>query len=67
MSIRYIAQELYRLEREVEAVRRKLGDASAEVRDELELELRRTTAERDKYRAILESKKDPPPYRRTFR
>ncbi|MEW5725656.1 MAG: hypothetical protein AB1896_21280 [Thermodesulfobacteriota bacterium] len=67
MSLRELARELYRLEREVEELGRRLEvAASSEERDRLDLELRRALAERNKCRAILASKKEPPPYRRTY-
>lgn len=67
MSIRMIAVELYRMEKEVDELKKKLEKASPESRADIEDQLRKATAERDKYRSILESKKEKPPYRRTFR
>ncbi|MEW6265884.1 MAG: hypothetical protein AB1641_22660 [Thermodesulfobacteriota bacterium] len=64
MSIRLIARELYRLEREVEELERKIKEAPVEAQAELAQELRRAAAERDKFRGILASKKDLPLYRR---
>lgn len=60
MSIRYIAVELYRLERDVERLKKELENAPANKRDEIDLELKRAVAERDRYRDILESKKEKP-------
>jgi hypothetical protein len=64
MSIRLIARELYRLERDAETLESLLKNASPEERDDMEQRLRRLKAERDRLRAILEAKKEPPPYRR---
>jgi hypothetical protein len=63
MSIRFIARDLYRLQREVESFEELLKTASAKDRDTLENRLLRLRAERDHLRAILEAKKEPPPYR----
>lgn len=67
MSIKMLAQELYRLEKEVEALQRKISQAAPEERDRLELELRKVKAVRDDYRGRLQAKKEPPPYRTGFR
>lgn len=64
MSIRMIAKELYRLEQEVKSLENRLKTASQKDGDELENHLVRLRAERDHLRAILEAKKEPPPYRR---
>lgn len=67
MSIRELALELYRLERRVEELQSQVKEAAPEARDDLEFELRRVRAERDRLRGVLEAKKEPPPYRRSFR
>ncbi|MBU2549732.1 MAG: hypothetical protein KKB20_15060 [Proteobacteria bacterium] len=67
MSIRYLALELYRLEKDLEALRKRLASASLEERAELDQQIKQLTAERDRQRAMLEAKKEPPPYRRSFR
>ncbi|MFO7460529.1 MAG: hypothetical protein R6X07_07865 [Desulfatiglandales bacterium] len=64
MSIRFIARDLYRLQREVENLETLLKNASPRDRDDMENRLYRLRAERDHLRAILEAKKEPPPYRR---
>jgi GAF domain-containing protein len=64
MSIRMVAIELYRLEKEVQGLEDRLETASPKDRDGLENHLLRLRAERDHLRAILEAKKEPPPYRR---
>lgn len=66
MSIRALAQELYRMEREADDLRRELEHASPDLRDELELKLRKAVAYRNELRGRLKAKKDPPPYHRTF-
>jgi hypothetical protein len=66
MSIRDLAKELYRLEREVEDLEGRLKAAPLESRDDIQLALRRAKGERDRYRAILAAKKEPPPRPRTY-
>ena len=66
MSIRHLARELYRLEAEVEKLARKLESADWQDRPVLEMELLKARAERDHYRGLLEAKKEPPPYRKTY-
>jgi len=63
MSVRMVAKELYRLEREVESLERRVQTASPQERDQLETPLRQLRAERDRLRSILAAKKEPPPYR----
>lgn len=64
MSIRLIAKELYRLQREVERLEASLGSAPDADRDRLQDELRRIRAERNRMKKILEGSKVPPEYRR---
>lgn len=64
MSIRNLARELYRLQKEVEGLERDLGSGPPERRGVIEEKLRRTRAERDRIHRILEEKKGKPPYRR---
>jgi chromosome segregation ATPase len=66
MSIRLIARDLYRLQREVEEAEKELDHASEAERQELEDRLRKVKAERDRMRKILEGAKEQPPYRRIF-
>ena len=61
MSIRLIAQELYRLHREVEGLEKKLASAKGGEREAIAEQLRRVTAERNYMRRILEAKKDVSP------
>jgi hypothetical protein len=64
MSIRLIAKDLYRLEKDVEQLEEALEQSPADKRPELEEKLRKTRAERDRVRAMLEGSKEDPPYRR---
>jgi hypothetical protein len=57
MSLRALALELYAVEQEVERLRRKLEQAPPSRQDEIDLELLRATAERDRLRAVLRAKK----------
>jgi hypothetical protein len=58
MPIRMIAQELYRLLQEVEKIEKQLKDAPFEKQAKIKDQLRKTKAERDRLRAILEGKKE---------
>ncbi len=66
MSIRYLAQELYRLTRRVDELEKSLKDLKergAKPTPEwvrLEAELVEAKKERDRLRALLEAKKEPP-------
>jgi hypothetical protein len=64
MSIRLIAKELYRLQREVERLEAGRALASGPDRDRLEDELRKAHGERDRMKKVLEGSKDPPDLRR---
>ena len=63
MSIRFVARELYRLQQEVGSLEELLKTASAKDKNDIENRLLRLRAERDHVRAVLEAKKEPPPYR----
>ena len=67
MSIRYLAIELYRLEKKLDELQRRYKDADPAGKVELEIPIRQARAERDEIRARLEAKKDPPTYRTRFR
>jgi chromosome segregation ATPase len=67
MSIRLIAQELYQLEQEVERLEKRLKAAPAGTKEDLEEALRKTRAERNRMRRMLEGSKEPPSYRKTPR
>lgn len=63
MSVRYLAQELYRLTKKVEELEKRLaalGDGPSPERGALEAELLKTRLERDRVRSVLESKKEKP-------
>jgi hypothetical protein len=64
MSIRLIAKDLYRLEKDVEQLEAALAQSPADKRPELEDKLRKARAERDRMRAMLEGSKEDLPYRR---
>ena len=58
MPIRMIAQELYRVMKEVERVEKALENAPLEKHGTLKDELRKLTAERNRMRDVLEGKKE---------
>jgi hypothetical protein len=62
MTIRYLAEELYRWTREVENLQKTLAalevGSPMEVRDRLDTELRQAKHQQAHFRAVLESKKD---------
>ncbi len=53
MSIRLIAKELYHFQKEVEKIEKQIEDASYEKREEMKDQLRKTKAERDRIRRML--------------
>jgi hypothetical protein len=59
-----IAKEFYTLQQEVERLERDLLSASPEKKQELEEQLRKACAERDRMRRMLEGNKEPSPYRK---
>jgi len=64
MSIRLIARDLYRLQKEVEKLEDQLNNTPFEEKREMENQLRKLKAERDRMRRILEGSKEPPSYRK---
>lgn len=58
MTIRMIAQELYRLIQEVERLENKLKSLPFEKQAKIKDQLRKTKAERNRMNAILEGKKE---------
>jgi len=62
MTIRYLAEELYRWTRQVEDLEKTLAALEVrfalEERDRLEAELRQAKQQQAHYRAVLTSKKD---------
>ncbi len=63
MSIRLIAKDLYRLRQEVERLEEQVKSAPFEKREELEDQLRKVRAERNRMLGVLEGAKEPPAYR----
>ena len=59
--IRELARELYRLEQEVGRLEKRLREVPPAQKEEIEEELRKLRSERDRYRKILEAKKENPP------
>lgn len=63
MSVRYLAQELYRLTKKVEELEKQLAalkEQPSPERAALEAELLTARKERDRVRSVLESKKEKP-------
>jgi len=60
MSIRLIAQELYRFQQEVEKLEDQVRSAPHEKQEALKDRLRKLKAERDRMRRVLEGAKEPP-------
>jgi hypothetical protein len=60
MSIRLLAQDLYRLQREVEKLEHELESAPWDQRVTIEARLRNARAERNRLRAALDGQKDFP-------
>jgi hypothetical protein len=64
MAVRYLAQELYRLTQQVEELEEKMAAMDRETpmaeRTRLEMELLAARKERDRFRAMLEAKKEKP-------
>jgi hypothetical protein len=63
MSIRLIAQDLYRLQRKVEKLERELESAAWDQRAAIEDRLREVRAERNRLRAALDGQIDSPKHR----
>lgn len=53
MSIRLIAKDLYHFQKEVEKIEKQIENASYEKRVEMKDQLRKTRAERDRIRRML--------------
>jgi hypothetical protein len=64
MSIRLIAKDLYRLQRELDKLEKELENALGSDRDIWQDRLRKARAERDRIRKILEGTKEPPSTKR---
>jgi hypothetical protein len=61
MSIRLIAQELYRLQKEVDRLEKEFEQAPLGAREQILEKLRRARAERDQMRNVLDGQKDSKP------
>ena len=59
-TIRFLAQELYRLTRKVEELENAVKDASLTDRARLEAELFQARQEQEHYRSLLAAKKEKP-------
>lgn len=57
-TIRFLAQELYRLTKKVEELERSLRDAPPRELGRLEAELFQTRRDQEHYRSLLEAKKE---------
>ena len=64
MSVRMIARDLYRLQQEVDKLESRLKAYSLAKREELEDQLRKARAEKDRVKRLLEGSKEEPPYRK---
>ena len=64
MSIRIIAKDLYRLQKEAERLEQELSSCPSDKREELEKRLAEVRVERDKLRNALEGAKEQPLYRK---
>jgi hypothetical protein len=64
MSIQMIARDLYRLQQEVERLESQVKACPPAKREELEDELRKTKAEKDRVKRMLEGSKEESPYRK---
>ncbi len=62
MSIKLLAQELYRLIREVERLEREFDKTPFDKRAEIEDKLRKARAEKKRVHGMLEGRKDSPTY-----
>ncbi|MEW6668434.1 MAG: hypothetical protein AB1512_24745 [Thermodesulfobacteriota bacterium] len=62
--IREIARELYRLQQEVDRLEGRLKQAPPAEKEQIEEQLRGIRSERDRFRKILEAKKEGPPVRK---
>ncbi len=58
MTIRGIARELYRLQQQVEKLQKALQSASRAKQADIEQQLRKVKAERDRLRRILDGQLD---------
>ncbi len=66
MVIRALARELYRAQQNVHKLQDRFDKAPLAERDRLRQELRSAQAECDQLRRLVEARKEPPPFRRTY-
>ena len=66
MVIRALARELYRAQQIVHKLQDQLDKAPLAERDRLRQELRHAQVELDQLRRLIEARKEPPPFRRTY-
>jgi hypothetical protein len=59
-TIRFLAQELYRLTQKVEELEKAQKDASLKERPRLEAELLQARRDQEHYRSLLAAKKEKP-------
>jgi hypothetical protein len=59
-----IARDLYRLQQEVDRLETRLRSCPPEMRDDLEEELRKAKAGRERVKRMLDGSKDETPYRK---
>jgi GAF domain-containing protein len=64
MSLRMIARDLYRLQQEVDRLESQLKAGPAAKREDLEEQLRKARAERDRIKRLLDGSKEEPAYRK---
>ena len=62
--IRMIARDLYRLRRKVEEIEERLRVVSEDQKASIRNQLRKTKAERDRIKKVLEGNKELPPCRK---
>ncbi len=67
MVLKALAIELYRAQRVVHDLEDQLNSCSLNQQDELRRKLQTARAERDQLRRLIEARKDPLPFRRTFK
>jgi hypothetical protein len=60
MSIRLLARDLYRLQQEVEKLKKELAEAPADQQEYLQAQLKAAQAERNRLRRMLDGQKDSP-------
>ena len=61
--IRMIARDLYRLRRKVEELEERLSVVAGDQKASIEDQIRKTKAERNRMKSILDGNKEPPPCR----